>query len=327
MHPRHLISLAATLILCLGAGPGHTQASNAQTFPNKPIRLLVGYTAGGPADNAARRIAPALQKELGQPVVIENRGGAGGVLGADVVAKSDPDGYTLIFMSSPTQVMTPHMMKSLPFDPIKDFTPVSMAVGFSTALLINKDFPARTLTELVAYAKANPDKVSFGSAGIGSSNHLAGELLKKDSGTSMLHVPYKGNSLALSDVISGQLTFMFSSIGDSIPFVNSGQVRALAVSSKERSRALPNVPTMSEAGIPGFNVTAWYALEGPAKMPANVVARLNAAMRAALADPSVMKQFTDIGYDVIPSTPGELAQTIETEFVQWSSVARGVKLE
>jgi hypothetical protein len=258
---------------------------------------------------------------------VDNRGGAGGVLAADIVAKAEPDGYTLIFMASPTQVITPHMMKTVPFDPIKDFTPISMAVGFATVLLVNKDFPARSLEQLVAYAKANPNRVSFGSAGIGSSNHLAGELLSRETSVQMLHVPYKGNALALNDLIGGQISFMFNSVGDSLTYLASGRVRAIAVSSKERNRALPDVPTMVQSGLSNFDVTAWYALEGPAKLPQEIVSRLNTAMRNVLAEPSMTKQFSDIGYNVIPSTPDELRRIIQADYQRWSPVARDINIE
>jgi tripartite-type tricarboxylate transporter receptor subunit TctC len=300
--------------------------AQAQSFPARPIRLLVGYAAGGPVDNAVRRIIPALQKELGQSVVVDNRGGAGGTLAADLVAKAEPDGYTLIFMASPTQVMTPHMMKTVPFDPVRDFTPISMAVGFATLLVVNKDLPVQSVDQLVAYAKANPNKVSFGSAGIGSSNHLAGELLKKETGAPLLHVPYKGNALAMTDVIGGQISFMFNSVGDSLPYVSGGKVRAIAVSSIQRSRALPTVPTVAESGLPNFDVTAWYALEGPPRMPPDIVARLNTAMRNVLTDAAVAKQFSDIGYDVMPSTPDELGRTIRSDYERWGPVARSINL-
>ncbi len=301
--------------------------AQSQTYPTRPVRVIVGYAAGGPVDTAARRIAPYMQKDLGQPVVVENRPGAGGVVGSDFVAKAEPDGYVLVFTASPTQTMSPHLQKTMPFDPLKDYTPISGVVGFATLLVVGKDFPTTTVGQLVAYAKANPDKVSFGSAGIGASNHLSGELLKKMSGTSMLHVPYKGNAPALTDVIGGKITFMFNSVGDSLGFVNGGQVRALAVSSKERSRALPGVPTMIESGMPGFDVTAWYALEGPPRLPAAIVNRLNIAVRASLADPVLSKQFFDLGYDVMPSSPDELAARVKADYDLWSGVAKGLNIE
>jgi len=314
-----------TLLLALAmASPAWAQAP---AYPSKAVRVFVGYAAGGPVDNAFRRIAPAFSKELGQSVVIENRAGAGGVLAADAVAKAEPDGYTLIFQASPTVTMTPHMMKSVPFDPIKDFTPISMVVGFATTLVVNKDFPARNLQQLIAYARANPGKVSYGSAGIGASNHLSGELLAKRANLTMIHAPYKGNALALTDVISGQLSFMFNSIGDSVGFLEKGQLRALAVSSKARSRVLPDVPTMIESGVPDFDVTAWYALQAPPRLPRPIVNRLNTAIGRALADPTVAKQFHDIGYDVMPGTPEELAATVQADFERWGPVARSIKID
>ena len=313
----------AALMACAAA----CAAAQAPAYPNKAVRVFVGYAAGGPVDNAFRRIAPAFSKELGQSVVVENRAGAGGVLAADAVAKAEPDGYTLIFQGSPTVTMTPHMMKSVPFDPIRDFTPISMAVGFATVLVVNKDLPVRDVQQLIAYARANPGKVSYGSAGIGASNHLSGELLAKRANLQMIHAPYKGNALALTDVISGQLSFMFNSIGDSIGFIQKGQVRPLAVSSKARSRALPDVPTMIETGVPDFDVTAWYALQGPPRLPRPIVNRLNTAIRGALADPTVARQFNDIGYDVMPSTPEELAAIVQADYERWSPVARSIKID
>ena len=315
------IVTTATLLLSLAS------TAQSQSYPTRSVRMIVGYAAGGPVDTSARRVAPYMQKDLGQPVVVENRPGAGGVVGSDFVAKAEPDGYVLVFTASPTQTMSPHLQKTMPFDPLKDYTPISGVVGFATLLVVGKDFPTTTVGQLVAYAKANPDKVSFGSAGIGASNHLSGELLKKMSGTSMLHVPYKGNAPALTDVIGGKITFMFNSVGDSLGFVNGGQVRALAVSSKERSRALPGVPTMIESGMPGFDVTAWYALEGPPRLPAAIVNRLNIAVRASLADPVLSNQFFDLGYDVIPSSPDELAARVKADYDLWSGVAKGLNIE
>jgi len=318
----HTVTLGLGTILLASI----TTASFAQAYPNRPIRIVVGYAAGGPVDNTTRKIQPYLQKELGQSIIIENRGGAGGVVGSALVAKAEPDGYTLVFTASPTQTMSPHLQKSMPFDPLKDYTPVSMVVSFATALLVNKDLPIRNVTELVAYARANPNKASFGSAGIGASNHLSGELLKKLSGAPLLHVPYKGNALALVDVMSGQLMMMFNSVGDSLSVVKNGQVRALGVTSRTRSRVMPDVPTMIEAGMPGFDVTAWYALEGPPNMPRPIVNRLNTAIRNILRDPSLAKSFDDIGYDLSPSTPEELAQRVQTDYDLWKGVVSGLKV-
>ena len=322
------LTLTGTTLTALSAfsvlGGG---AALAQAYPAKPIRLMVGYAAGGPVDNAARKLGPALAAELGQTVVIENRGGASGVLGADAIAKAEPDGYFLILQASPTQVMVPHITKSLPFDPVKDFTPISGVVGFATVLVVGKGLPVSNVQQLVAYARANPGKLSFGSAGIGASNHLAGELLAAKTDTQMLHVPYKGNALALTDVISGQISFMFNSVGDSLGFLKSGQVRGLAVGSKARSRVLPDVPTLIESGIPDFDVTAWYALEGPPRLPRAIQMRLNAAVVKVMNDPALSKAFYDLGYDPMPSTPEELQSRIQSDFERWRVVGRRIKID
>ena len=319
---------AAAALLAGTAFLSNTGATQAQQgWPTRAVTMVVPYGPGASNDTFTRALSQIFSKKFNQPFVVENRPGAGGVVGSDFVAKAEPDGYVLVFTASPTQTMSPHLQKTMPFDPLKDYTPISGVVGFATLLVVGKDFPTTTVGQLVAYAKANPDKVSFGSAGIGASNHLSGELLKKMSGTSMLHVPYKGNAPALTDVIGGKITFMFNSVGDSLGFVNGGQVRALAVSSKERSRALPGVPTMIESGMPGFDVTAWYALEGPPRLPAAIVNRLNIAVRASLADPVLSKQFFDLGYDVMPSSPDELAARVKADYDLWSGVAKGLNIE
>jgi tripartite-type tricarboxylate transporter receptor subunit TctC len=299
----------------------------AQGYPTRPVRFLVGYAPGGPVDSTARILAQALQKELGQPIVVENRPGASGAIAADLVAKSTPDGHTIYFAASPTLTITPHVQKSMPVDVLRELAPIVNIVDYTNVLLINKDFPARSVAELVAYAKANPGKVAFGSAGMGASNHLSGELLKRSTGTDMVHVPYKGNAPAMADVVGGKIVFMFDITGTAKGFVDSGRARALAVTSRERNRSLPDVPTMIEAGVPGFEVTGWYALIGPVGLPREVVARLNAAVRAALADPALAKQLADLGYDVKPSSPDELAARIKREYELWREVSKDIRFE
>ena len=257
LHRKPLAVALSTLALLTTAIA--TDSALAQSYPSRPVRLLVGYAAGGPVDVGARMMAPALQKQLGQPVLIENRAGASGTLAGDLVAKATPDGYTLFFAASPTQTINPHVQKNMPFNPLKDYTPISLLVDYTNVLVVNKDFPAKTVSELVAYAKANPGKVSFGSAGVGGSNHLSGELLKKTTAADMLHVPYKGNAPAMADVIGGKITFMFDIVGTARNFITGERVRALAVTSTRRNRMLPNLPTMIEAGVPKFDVTGWYA--------------------------------------------------------------------
>jgi tripartite-type tricarboxylate transporter receptor subunit TctC len=320
--PRRLLLAITTIALA-----ALSAAASAQGYPTRPLKFLVGYAPGGPVDAAARIMAQALQKELGQPVIVENRPGASGAIAADLVAKSAPDGYTIYFAASPTLTITPHVQKSMPVDVLKELAPIVNIVDYTNVLLINKDFPARNVAELIAYARANPGKVAFGSAGMGASNHLSAELLKKSTGTDMVHIPYKGNAPAMADVIGGKIAFMFDITGTAKGFVDSGRARALAVTSRERNRSLPDVPTMIEAGVPGFEVTGWYALLGPAGLPREPLARLNAAVRAALADPALARQLADLGYDVKPLSPEALAARIKREYDLWGEVSKDIKFE
>jgi tripartite-type tricarboxylate transporter receptor subunit TctC len=318
-------------ILTLGvatvAGSMLASSAQAQTFPSRPVRLMVGYAAGGPVDLGARMMAPGLQKQLGQPVLVENKPGASGTVAGDYVAKVAPDGYTLFFAASPTLTINPHVQKKMPFNVLTDFTPLTLLVDYANVLVVNKDVPAKTVAELVAYAKANPEKVSFGSAGIGGSNHLSAEMLKKATGAPMLHVPYKGNAPAMADVMGGKITYMFDIVSTARSFINDGRVRALAVTSKSRNHMLPNLPTMIEAGVPGYEVTGWYALVGPLQLPQAVSTRLITAARAALAEPDMKKQLVDAGYDVVSSTPQALQAKIKADYDLWARVSEGIKFE
>lgn len=318
-----LAPLLAPLLMFLCAAP----PAWSQNYPVRPVYVVVGYAPGGPVDIVARRIAPYMQQELGQALVVENKPGAGGVVGAAGVARAEADGYTLILQASPTQTIAPFLNASLPFDPLKDYSPISSLVETGFALAINKDFPARNLQELIAYARANPNKVNFGTSGVGSSAHLASELLKKMSGTEMLHVPYKGASAALADVIAGTVTFTFIGIGDVVGQVKGGQVRAIGVSTAVRSPALPDVPTIAEGGLKGFDMSNWFGLEGPPGLGAAVTARLNAAARKSLADPALAKQFADMAYRVIPSSPDEMAEKIRTEYRFWGGMIKSLGLK
>lgn len=301
--------------------------AQAQEYPDKPVKLIVAYAPGGPVDTSARLVARALEAQLGKPVIVENKTGAGGAIGAGHVAKAAPDGYTLFFAASPTQVINPHIHASLQYDPIKDFTPVSLVANYTNVLVANTNAPARSVQELIAYAKANPDKVAFGSAGKGASNHLSGELLKKISGAPMLHVPYKGNAPAMTDVIAGQITFMFDITGTAMNYIQSGKVRGLAVTSATRNAMLPELPTMIEAGVPGFDVTGWYGVMGPAKLPPAVTAKLNKTLKTALNDPALAQQFSKAGYDLTTSTPEEFGARIQKELDFWGKVVRDAKIE
>ena len=297
----------------------------AQDYPSRPLRLLVGYAAGGPVDINARLLATALQKELGQPIVVDNRPGVGGSLAHDANAKAAPDGHILLFAASPTQTITPHLAKQ-GFDPLKDFTPIAAPTVGYNVLMVRADSPIRSVPDLVTYAKANPGKAAFGSAGIGASNHLAGELLAKRTGTQMLHVPYKGNAPAMVGLLGGETFFQFAGTSDASELVRSGKVRALAVTSPERLRLFPDTPTMPEAGFPDFNVSVWYSLQGPPKLPAAFVNRLRAAVQAALRDPAYLKALADGGFEVANWGPEEMTARINTEHKQWGDLIKTLKL-
>lgn len=317
-------TVALIIAACAFAASSPVQADD---YPDKPVKLIVAYAPGGPVDTTARIIARSLEAQLGKPVIVENKSGAGGALGAGAVAKATPDGYTLFFAASPTQVINPHIHASLPYDPIKDFTPISLVVNYTNVLVANPNVPARNVQELIAYARSNPDNVAFGSAGKGASNHLSGELLKKISGAPMLHVPYKGNLPAMTDVMSGQITFMFDITSTAMNYITSGKVKALAVTSTSRNSMLPELPTMIEAGVPGFDVTGWYGLMGPAKLPPTVTAKLNKALKATLSDLALMQQLRTQGYELVYSTPEEFGKRIETELNFWGRLVRDAKIQ
>lgn len=319
MNRRGLL-LSLSLFLCLAGG-----AAQAQT--DAPVRLIVGYAAGGPVDGGARSFAPVLARELGRSVLVENRPGAAGVLGAESVSKSPPDGQTLYFAASPTLTISPHVMKAMTLDPVRDLTPVSPLLSYANVLVVNKDLPFQTLDQLVAHARANPGKLFYGSAGVGASNHLSGELLAAVTGTRLTHVPYKGNAPAMTDVIGGQLGMMFDITSTARNFVASGRVRALAVTSRERNASLPNVPTMREAGVPGYEVIGWYGVYGPPKMAPELVGRLNAAINRALADADLRKLWQEQGYDLWGGKPEALAAQQARDLEMWRGVTRDIKVD
>ncbi|WP_416051412.1 Bug family tripartite tricarboxylate transporter substrate binding protein [Cupriavidus basilensis] len=299
----------------------------ADNYPARPVKLIVGYAPGGPVDTAARIYADYLGRTLKQPVVVDNRAGASGAIAADLTAKATPDGYTLYFVASPTMTMTPLIQKSVNFNPTKDFTYIGLINDYTNVLLINKDFPAKDVTELVEYARKHPEGVSFGSAGVGASNHLSAELLAQMGGVKMLHVPYKGNSPAMADVIGGKVTFMFDITGTAIGHIQGGKVRALAVTSKARNAALPTVPTMIESGMKNYDLTGWYALIGPQKLPADVVDKLVKAQKSIGDDPAFKQRMTQGGYDLNITGPKPLADRIQRELKLWGGVVKTANIQ
>jgi tripartite-type tricarboxylate transporter receptor subunit TctC len=302
-------------------------ASHASAQVSTPVRLVVGYAAGGPVDATARLFAPVFARELGTQVIVENRPGASGNVAGASVAKAAPDGLTLFFAASPTLTISPNIYKKMPFDPATDLTPVAPLVSYANVLVVNKDLPFRNVGELLAYAKANPGKLGYGSAGTGASNHLSGELLAAQSQTQLMHVPYKGNAPAMTDVIGGQIGMMFDIVSTARGYVAGGRVRALAVTSRERNPALPDVPTMRESGLPNFEVVGWYGLYAPPKLPAALATRYADAARKALASDELKVLWTDQGYDRWPGTAETMAAQASRERAMWATVAKGINVE
>lgn len=311
----------------LAAACAATLAPLAVQAQGQPVRLVVGYAAGGPVDAAARLFAPVLAKELGQPVVVENRPGAGGAMAGDMVAKGAPSGQLMFFAASPTMTISPHILKAMLFDPARDLTPVAPILSYANVLVANKEQPFKTVAELHAYAKANPGKVAYGSAGMGASNHLSGELFARRAGIQLTHVPYKGNAPAMTDVIGGQLAMMFDIIGTGRNYVHSGRVRALAVTSRERNPSMPDVPTMREAGIADYEVGGWYGLYGPPRLPQEIVARFNEATRRALASEELKAKLVEQGYELWTGGPQLLAERAARELALWGTVTKGIQVE
>ena len=302
-------------------------AAQAQTATPQSVRLIVGYTAGGPVDGGARMIAPYLSRELGVPVLVENRPGANATTAGDMVSKSPPDGSVLWFAASPTVTISPNVMKTMPFDPAKDLTPIAPILSYYNVLVVNKDLPFRTMKELIEHAKANPGKVTYGSAGVGGSNHLSGELLAVRSGTKMLHVPYKGNAPAMTDVIGGQITMMFDIVANARPFIASDKVRAIAVTSPQRNPSLPNVPTMGEAGVRDFDVGGWFAVYGPANMRSAVATRYSLAFANVLKVPELRGKLEAAGYELWTGRPELVEARGRKERGMWASVTKDIKIE
>ncbi len=312
--------LLGPLALAAALAAGHLPAA-AQAYPAKPIHLVVGYAAGGSTDSVARLLGQKLAEELGQPVVVENKPGAGATIASDYVAKAAPDGYTL-FMSTIANTINTTLYKRLSFDFERDFAPVSLVATVPNVLVVNPDVPAKTVKEFIALAKSKPGEINFGSSGSGSSVHLSGELFNMAAGVKLTHVPYKGSAPAAVDLMSGQIQAMFDNLSTALPFIKAGKLRALAVTSAERSPAAPDIPTMAEAGLPECEVLSWFALVAPAKTPKDIVDRLNAATVKALADPAVKQQFAALGADPVSSTPAVLADLIKSETAKWAKVVK-----
>lgn len=292
----------------------------AQSYPSRPIKMLVPFAAGGSVDVLGRVIADKVSLALGQPVVPDNRIGANGTIAHQMVASAPPDGYTIGMSGTSPLVLAPHQYKSLPYDSRRDFTYLACAGTTPFVLDVNPALPVKNVRELVAYAKANPGKLNFGSAGLGNSAHLSAELFKQVTGIDMMHVPYKGNALAMADLVSGQIQVLFDPVQTSLPQIRAGKVRPLAVTSKTRFTELPDLPTVAESGYPNYEFVVWYAFIAPAATPAPVVARLNSEINKVLRDPEVKARFAALGANLTESTPGECANFVRSEYAQWGKL-------
>ena len=298
----------------------------AQSFPSKPIRLVVPYSPGGGADTTARLIAPKLQEALGETVVVENRPGAGGVIGDETVAKAAPDGHTLL-IGAFAHAVNPSLLPKMPFRTPEDFAPISLLVTVPELLVITPSHPAKSVAELVAMAKAQPGKLFYASSGNGSAQHLAAELFKLRTGTDIGHVPYKGGGLAVADVAAGHVPFYFGNMSAALPQARGNRVRALAITSAERSPAAPDVPTIAEAGVKDCEISEWNALLAPAGTPAAVLARLHAEVAKIMRLPDIKEKFADLGASAIGSTPAELAAFLRAEMAKWAEVVKAANIK
>ena len=317
-------------IWCLWVFCCATSTANAQqSYPAKPIRLIVGFAAGGGSDILARALAQPLAEILGQPVTIDNRAGAGGIIATELGAKAAPDGYTLLVGSSAGFAINPNLMKKLPYDPVKDFAPVGMFATLSYAVDVHPSLPAKTLREFIALARAKPGAINYGSAGQGSSTHLAIEQFALMAGIKMTHVPYKGNTPAMTALMSGEVAMVFDPVLTSAPMVKSGRVRALAVTTARRSAMLPDVPTVAEAGIGDYESGNWFGIFAPAGTPREIVERVNAAINNAMTRPEMKDKLLSQGADALTGSPADLANLVQRELAKFAKIikAAGVRVE
>lgn len=318
---RHIVALGALLAI--------TQALAQGAYPNRPISMVVGFSPGGGTDTVARIIAKDLGERLGQQVIVENKAGAGGNIATDYVAHAEPDGYTILLGSVGSLTVAPHMISKLPYKPLEDFAPVSMAVVFPNVIIVNAAFPAKTLADFVNLSKAKPGTVTYGSSGIGGAGHLSGELLKIRANIDTIHVAYKGGGPAMLGVLGTEINSYFATPVTAIPHIVSGKVRALAITGAKRDKLLPDVPTVAESGYPGYDAMNWYAYVVPVKTPKAIVTKLNEALVKTLNNPAVIALLNAQKLDPSPSTPAELGAYMKSEYETWGKVIKqsGIKAE
>ncbi|TRZ56944.1 MAG: tripartite tricarboxylate transporter substrate binding protein [Rhodocyclaceae bacterium] len=312
------------VLLCVTTSLGY-----AQDYPNKPVRMVVPFPPGGTTDILARAVGQKLSESWGQQVVIDNRGGAGGNIGTDIVAKSSADGYTLLMGTVGTHAINASLYGKLPFDPIKDFAPVTLVASVPNVLVVNSTVDSKSVKELIALAKSKPGQLAFASSGNGTSIHLAGELFKSMTGTAMLHIPYKGSAPAIAELLGGQTNMMFDNLPSAMPHIKSGRLRALAVTSIRRSPALPDIPTIAETGISGYEASSWFGVLAPAGTPKDVVAKIQADIAKALNAPEIKERLSGQGAEPVGNTPEQFAEHIKAESAKWAKVVRdsGAKVD
>ena len=310
------VRVLAVALACIAA-----TGASAQDYPSKPIRIIVPYPPGGPTDILARVVAAKLAEKLGQPITIDNKAGASGMIGADMVAKAAPDGYTLLANAS-IHVINPSVQAKSPYDAIKDFAPVSLIADVPLVLVVTQTLPAQSVKELIALGKAKPGTLNFASSGNAAAPHLAGEAFKIATGVDMQHVPYKGSGPAVSDLIGGQVQLMFDSLPSSIGHIKSGKLRALAVTTSKRAGALPDLPTVAESGVPGFDISTWYGVWAPAGTPKQIVNRISAEIAAIVRTPEIRERLASLGAEPVGDTPEEFAAYTRSELAKWARIVK-----
>jgi tripartite-type tricarboxylate transporter receptor subunit TctC len=317
-----LLALAFVLAVALPAS-----LARADDYPSRPIRLIVPYAAGGGADSVGRIVAKRVGESIGQPIVIENRGGAGSIIGTELVKNADPDGYTLLLGQSGPISINPAIYKKLPYDPVKDFTPVTMTTAYPYIMVVNPKLGVKTLQEFVALARSKPGELNYGTTGVGAANHLVTELFDSKAGIRMTHVPYRGTALAVTDLLAGQVQMVFADPISALPHIKAGTLIALAVTSKDRSPVAPAVPTISESGYPGFDAIAWHGILAPANTPPAIVNRLNAEIVKALKDPETVGLLEKQAMQTVGNSPEAFVVFIKQDIAIWKQVAEQAKVE
>lgn len=322
----HIVHLATRSLVLGILAFGAILSVQAQGFPTKPITLVVPFTSGGTTDILGRILADGLGKHLGQPVIVDNRGGAGGNIGAAVVTQAKPDGYTLLMGYNGTNAINPSLYKQLSWDPIKSFEPISLVARVNNVVVVTPQLPVKTLNELIAYGKASPGRLNYGSAGAGSIFHLAGEMLEQQTGVQMTHIPYKGAAPALTDLMAGQVQVMFSTIPAALPFIKTGKLRAIGVTGAQRSPLFPELLTAREAGYPQMVVDSWFGVFAPKGLPANIQTQLNKAIRSVLTDPVTVQKFEAQGALAQASTSAELGELLASDLKVWKGIVNSAKI-